>query len=93
MTTGTVVLMWIGEQISERGIGNGMSLIITLGIVSQLPTAIGLVFQQLNLDSQLPGQMNFASVLSLVVVFICVVWGTVMVIQGHEESLYNMLEE
>ncbi len=83
MTTGTVVLMWIGEQISERGIGNGMSLIITLGIVSQLPTAIGLVFQQLNLDSQLPGQMNFASVLSLIVVFICVVWGTVMVIQGH----------
>lgn len=83
MTTGTIVLMWIGEQITERGIGNGMSLIITLGIVSQLPTAIGLVVQQLNLDSQLPGQMNFASVLSLVVVFICVVWGTVMVIQGH----------
>ncbi len=83
MTTGTVILMWIGEQITERGIGNGMSLIICLGIVSQLPKAIGLIIQQLNLDSQLPGQMNFASVLSLVVVFVCVIWGTIMVIQGH----------
>lgn len=83
VTTGTVILMWIGEQITERGIGNGMSLIICLGIVSQLPMAIGLMIQQLNLDSQLPGQMNFASVLSLVLVFVGVVWGTIMVIQGH----------
>ncbi|MDP1835441.1 MAG: preprotein translocase subunit SecY [Chlamydiales bacterium] len=83
MTTGTVVLMWIGEQISERGIGNGMSLIICLGIVSQLPQAIGLIVQQLNLDSQVAGQMNFASVLSLIAVFVGVVWGTIMVIQGH----------
>jgi preprotein translocase subunit SecY len=52
MTTGTVFLMWIGEQITEKGIGNGMSLIISVGIVSQLPTAIGLIFQQLNLNSQ-----------------------------------------
>lgn len=42
MTTGTLFLMWIGEQITERGIGNGMSLIISLGIVSQLPTAINI---------------------------------------------------
>ena len=37
MTTGTLFLMWIGEQITERGIGNGMSLIITVGILSSLP--------------------------------------------------------
>jgi preprotein translocase subunit SecY len=40
MTTGTLLLMWLGEQITERGIGNGMSIIITVGIVSQLPAAI-----------------------------------------------------
>lgn len=40
MTTGTMMLMWLGEQITERGIGNGMSLIITVGIVSSLPAAI-----------------------------------------------------
>lgn len=40
MTTGTMVLMWLGEQITERGIGNGMSLIISAGIVSSLPSAM-----------------------------------------------------
>ena len=41
MTTGTMFLMWVGEQITERGIGNGMSLIICVGIFSQIPTAMG----------------------------------------------------
>lgn len=83
MTTGTVFLMWVGEQITEKGIGNGMSLIITIGILSQLPTAFGMIFQQLNLDSQEPGQMTFASVLVLVGVFIAVTIATIMIIQGH----------
>jgi preprotein translocase subunit SecY len=83
MTTGTVLLMWIGEQITERGIGNGMSLIITIGILSSLPTALGLILQQLNLDSQEPGQMNFSSVLVLISVFILVTIATILVIQGH----------
>ncbi|MFQ5728798.1 MAG: preprotein translocase subunit SecY [Waddliaceae bacterium] len=83
MTTGTVFLMWIGEQITEHGIGNGMSLIISLGIVSQLPTAFGMILQQLNLDSQEPGQMNFAYVLVLLTVFVLVTIGTILIIQGH----------
>lgn len=83
MTTGTMFLMWIGEQITERGIGNGMSLIITVGIVSQLPTAFGMILQQLNLDSQEPGQMNFSTVLVLLGVFVLVTIATIMVIQGH----------
>ncbi len=83
MTTGTVFLMWVGEQITERGIGNGMSMIITVGILSQFPSAIGLIIQQLNLDSQNAGQMNFASVLVLVALFVCVTLGTILIIQGH----------
>lgn len=83
MTTGTVFLMWIGEQITEKGIGNGMSLIITIGIVSSLPSAIGMIIQQLNLDSQSAGQMNFASVLVIVGVFIAVTMATILIIQGH----------
>lgn len=83
MTTGTVFLMWIGEQITEKGIGNGISLIITIGILSQLPTAFGMIFQQLNLDSQEPGQMTFASVLVLIGVFVTVTIATIMMIQGH----------
>ncbi|MBA3957917.1 MAG: preprotein translocase subunit SecY [Parachlamydiaceae bacterium] len=83
MTTGTMLLMWIGEQITERGIGNGMSLIITVGILSQLPSAMGMIMQQLNLDSQEPGQMSFATVLVLVGIFVVVTIATIMIIQGH----------
>src|SRR5262245_7458106 len=39
LTTGTVLLMWLGEQITERGIGNGVSLVITIGILARLPQA------------------------------------------------------
>ncbi len=41
MTTATMLLMWLGEQITERGIGNGISLVITIGIVARLPQAMG----------------------------------------------------
>lgn len=83
MTTGTMFLMWLGEQITDRGIGNGMSLIICLGILSQIPTAIGLVFQQLNLDTQDAGQMSFSSIVVLAAVFVLVTIATILVIQGH----------
>lgn len=83
MTTGTMFLMWVGEQITERGIGNGMSLIITIGIVSSLPAAIGMIIQQLNLDSQAAGQMNFASVMVILGVFVAVTMATILIIQGN----------
>ena len=70
MTTGTCFLMWIGEQITEKGIGNGMSLIIAVGILSQLPSTIGLIVQQLNLDSPGPGQLSLFSVVVLMALFI-----------------------
>ena len=44
LTTGTAFIMWLGEQISERGVGNGMSLIIFTGIVVGLPDAIGNIY-------------------------------------------------
>lgn len=83
MTTGTLFLMWIGEQITERGIGNGMSLIICTGILSQIPTAFGLILQQLNLNSQEPGQMSFATIMVLIASFVFVTIATIMIIQGH----------
>ena len=83
MTTGTLLLMWIGEQITEHGIGNGMSLIICLGILSQLPSALGFIFQQLNLQSQEPGQINFMSIAVILTVFVLVTMATILIIQGH----------
>lgn len=46
LVTGTIFLMWLGEQITERGIGNGISLIIMAGIIAGLPGALGSVFEQ-----------------------------------------------
>jgi len=83
MTTGTVLLMWIGEQITDRGIGNGMSLIISIGILASLPTAIGMILQQLNLDSQEPGQMTFTNVAVLFGLFVLITLATILIIQGH----------
>lgn len=83
MTTGTILTMWLGEQITERGIGNGMSLIITVGILASLPTAIGMILNQLNLDSQEAGQMNFTGVVVLIALFVVITLATILVIQGH----------
>src|SRR2546425_9825761 len=44
LTTGTLLLMWLGEQISERGIGNGISLVISIGILARLPQAVQALF-------------------------------------------------
>jgi preprotein translocase subunit SecY len=83
MTAGTMFLMWIGEQISEKGIGNGISLIITVGILSSLPTTLGSIMRQLNLDSQEPGQLSFSSLVVLAAVFVLIIVGTILIIQGQ----------
>ncbi|MBN2478627.1 MAG: preprotein translocase subunit SecY [Parachlamydiales bacterium] len=85
MTTGTMFLMWIGEQITEKGIGNGISLIITIGILSSLPSTIGSIIKQLNLESQDVGQLTFSSLVILFVVFVAIIIGTILVIQGQRK--------
>jgi len=68
MVTGTVLLMWIGEQITSKGIGNGISLIIFAGIVSAIPSAIGGTIDLVN-----NGQMNFLTVLILLIIILATV--------------------
>lgn len=85
MTAGTVLLMWIGEQISEKGIGNGISLIITVGILSSLPSTIGSVLRQLNLDSQEVGQLTFSSLVILSSLFVGIIIATILIIQGQRK--------
>jgi len=66
LVTGTLFLMWLGEQITERGIGNGISLIIFAGIVAGLPTAIGGTLELARngeLSSALPLKLNMAGVI------------------------------
>jgi preprotein translocase subunit SecY len=85
MTAGTVLLMWIGEQITEKGVGNGISLVITIGILSSLPSTIGSIVRQLNLDSQEPGQLTFSSLVVLSGVFVLIIVGTILIIQGQRK--------
>jgi preprotein translocase subunit SecY len=67
MTTGTMFLMWLGEQITERGIGNGISMIILAGIVARLPSAVGGMFEQVS-----NGEMTGPFALALIIVVVAV---------------------
>jgi preprotein translocase subunit SecY len=78
LTTGTCFIMWLGEQITERGIGNGMSLIIFAGIVVNLPSAVlGLV------DQLRTGQMGLFRVLLLGAVMVLVIGAVVFIERGQ----------
>jgi preprotein translocase subunit SecY len=83
MTTGTLLLMWIGEQITEKGIGNGTSLIITVGILSSLPATFGNIINQLNLSGTGESSISFTTLLILAVLFVVIVCSTIMVVQGQ----------
>src|ERR671915_70691 len=77
LTTGTTLVMWLGEQITERGIGNGMSLIIYAGIVVGLPTAVITTFEQLS-----TGQMGLIRLILLLVVMVFVIAAIIFVERG-----------
>ena len=67
ITTGTMFVMWLGEQITERGIGNGITMIIVAGIVAQLPRAIGKTLEMVR-----SGEMNPIIVLLILVIVVLV---------------------
>ncbi len=84
LTTGTMFLMWLGEQVDEYGIGNGVSLIIMAGIVAQMPNAAFYVFNNLNLKgSSDRGAMDLPKLLFLAVMFVAVVAGAILITQGQ----------
>ncbi len=74
ITTGTILLLWMGEQITERGIGNGVSLIIFAGIVGRMPKA---VIQLFTVDNPEP-----LSILILFIIFILLIFFTIYLTQG-----------
>jgi preprotein translocase subunit SecY len=82
MTTGTMLLMWLGEQITERGIGNGISMVITVNIVSRIPAAF---YQGINMFRQVEGvaQFSFFHLVGLLVMIFLVTAGTIALTQGQ----------
>jgi preprotein translocase subunit SecY len=87
MTAGTVFLMWLGEQIDEFGIGNGISLLIMAGILARMPDAgINLLKPLAEGGLQLgggPGQIGVEKLIVLAMLFIGVVFGVVFITQGQ----------
>ena len=84
LVTGTMFLMWLGEQITERGLGNGISIIIFGGIVSGLPSALASLLELVR-----TGSMNIISALLIVVICVAVTYFVVFVERGQRRILVN----
>ncbi|MEJ2322811.1 MAG: preprotein translocase subunit SecY [Gammaproteobacteria bacterium] len=84
LVTGTMFLMWLGEQITERGLGNGISIIIFAGIVAGLPSAIGATFERVS-----SGEMNPLVLIVLLIGIIAITAFVVFVERGQRRIKIN----
>src|SRR5678810_993091 len=78
LTTGTIFIMWLGEQITERGVGNGMSLLIFAGIIVGFPRGILETFDQMQ-----TGQISLFRIFFLLVMMVAVIAAIIFVERGH----------
>ncbi|MDD3118186.1 MAG: preprotein translocase subunit SecY [Victivallales bacterium] len=94
MTCGTMILVWLGEQITERGIGNGVSLIITIGIIARLPNALQQLIELARSGGGVTG-MHFTSIhlLILFAVFGLVTAATILLTQGQRRVPIQMVHK
>ncbi|MBM3364207.1 MAG: preprotein translocase subunit SecY [Betaproteobacteria bacterium] len=84
LVTGTMFLMWLGEQITERGLGNGISIIIFAGIAAGLPNAIGGLFELVR-----TGSMNALTAILICVLVALVTYAVVFIERGQRKILVN----
>ena len=84
LTAGTMFLMWLGEQITERGLGNGISILIFGGIASGLPTALGGLFELIR-----TGAMSIFAAILIIAVMVFVTFAVVFVERGQRKILVN----
>jgi preprotein translocase subunit SecY len=84
LTAGTIFLMWLGEQITERGVGNGISLIIFAGIVAGLPRAVAGTLELVN-----TGQLSIPAVLIILTLVLAVIYFIVRVERGQRRITVN----
>ncbi len=84
LVTGAVFMMWLGEQVTERGIGNGISLLIFAGIVAGLPAAIGQSLEQAR-----QGEINILVLLLILVLAIAVIYLVVFIERGQRRITVN----
>ena len=87
MTAGTMLLMWLGEQITERGIGNGVSLIITIGILARLPRAVRALIDMFHPAGGAESDYHFAGTGVLLLILLVVVVGGVIAITQAQRKI------
>lgn len=85
LTTGTIFIMWLGEQIQERGIGNGISLVITAGIISRIPTAFHQLFVLLSPFAPSRRQIQPFTLIIMAILLAGVVFSVIMITQGQRK--------
>ncbi len=84
LTAGTMFLMWLGEQITERGLGNGISILIFASIAAGLPSAIGGLLELVR-----TGAMSIIAALLIVTIVVLVTWFVVFIERGQRKILVN----
>ncbi len=83
MTTGTMLMMWLGEQITQGGVGNGISLIITINIVSRLPGAVQAAVRMFRSVGDSPALFSVFHLAGLLIMLFLVIAGTIAVTQAQ----------
>src|ERR1051326_8539946 len=85
LTTGTMLLMWLGEQITDRGIGNGVSLVITIGILARLPQAFVALKDMFRPTGGFEAKFNFGHGIALVLLLAGVIAGVIAITQAQRK--------
>ena len=88
LVTGAVFMMWLGEQVTERGIGNGISMLIFAGIVAGLPSAVGQSLEQAR-----QGVLNILVLLAILVLAIAVIYLVVFIERGQRRITVNYAKQ
>lgn len=84
LVTGAVFMMWLGEQVTERGIGNGISMLIFAGIVAGMPSAIGQAF-----ESARQGDLHIIALLIVTILALAIIWLVVRIERGQRRITVN----
>jgi preprotein translocase subunit SecY len=85
LTTGTLLMMWLGEQISERGIGNGVSLVITVGILARVPQTVQALWEMFITPEGITAKFNLFHGVALVLLLLAVIAGVIAVTQAQRK--------
>ncbi|MCC2226568.1 preprotein translocase subunit SecY [Blautia fusiformis] len=84
LTAGSAMLMWLGERITEKGIGNGISIVLTINIVSRIPSDMSLLYENFVKDKTIAKGMLAACIIAVIILFVVVL---VLILNGAERRI------